>query len=288
MSYLRFNHVFFALMMLALVSGFILKPHVSDRARAQVQNIFAPVARPANKLGGWAHTKLVGDSLRDDGSPKHPRTSAELLIENQQLRIELANLRGRAERLLETQADRAKLGDVAGLCSPFSVIGGDSGPRDSLLLGGSSFDRLLLATPVLYTGGIAGRISRVGVGGAQVLLVTDRQSKLTAAFARFVKKPDGAPDFQRLAADAVLVEGAGGGALMVRNLAEAKIKEVGLRLDDWLVLSDRDWPLALDGYRIGRVVAIVPSRAPGFADLRIVPDQNLMALREVMVMNRSN
>jgi len=287
MSYLRFNHVFFALMGLALVSAFVLPVQAGDRVRAQVQNLFAPVSWPVNRLAGWVHSTVAGQPLRDDGSGKHPRSSAELLEENQRLRIEVASLSGQLQRIAVLESERARLGEVRAFCTPFSVIGADAGPRQSLLIAGSSLDGLRSEMPVVYTGGIVGRIVSVGVGGARVLLITDRQFKpITAAFARFSSGPDGSPQFQRLSAELVLVEGAGDGTMLIRNIPQKKIEEVGIRTDDWVVLSDRDWPIVLDGYRLGRVEKITPSKSPGFAEIRVVPDQSLMTLREVMVMNR--
>jgi hypothetical protein len=287
MSYLRFNQVFFALMAIAFLSAFVLPLRITERTKGQVQDIFAPVAWPASHLVGWTLDRIVPAQLRDDGSPKGPRPNLEVYAENERLRIQVANLTGQVQRLQEREAERATLGDVRDMCTRLSVFGTDSGPRQTLLLDASSFDGLREGMPVLYTGGIVGRISRVGVGGAQVLLLTDRQSTLTAVFARFVQQPNsGVPDFQRLAGDPVLVKGAGNGTMFIENVAKKTVDEVGIRLQDWLILSDRDWPLALDRYRIGFVADIVPSRSPGFVDIRVSPDQNLLKLRDVMVMNK--
>jgi cell shape-determining protein MreC len=285
MFHLRFNHVFFGLMGLSFLSAFIISPRVTDRPRAHIQNIFAPVAKPVNLIGGWVHSKISPPEIRDDGSPKAPRQGLEVFNENLRLRIQVANLTSVVAQLQEREADRAKLGDVRSVCTPFNVIGGDSAPRDSLMIGATSMDGVKENMPVLYTGGIAGRISRAGVGGSQVLLVTDPGSKLTATFARFVKKPDGTPDFQRLATDAVLIQGAGNGS-MVSRITEKLAKDIGVRLEDWVVLSDHDWPAILDGYRLGRVISVLPSKSPGFVEIRIVPDSNLTMVREVMVMNK--
>jgi hypothetical protein len=85
----------------------------------------------------------------------------------------------------------------------------------------------------------------------------------------------------------VLAEGTGDGAMIIRNVAVKQIEKIGVRPDDWVVLSDRtDWPMALDGYRVGLVRSIVPSRSPGFAEVRLLPVQSLVALREVMVMKK--
>jgi rod shape-determining protein MreC len=286
MSYIRFNHVFFTLMLLALLSAFVFSPKATDRVKGRVSNIFAPVAWPTNQVAGWTKQKLVGRPLRDDGSPRNPRNETQLLEENMQLRIAVANLKGQLERMAEDKAQRDSIGDAKRFCTPFSVMGPDSAGRDTLMLSGSSFDGLREGMPVLYAGGIAGRLTRVGLGEARVLLVTDKQSQLTASFARFVKRPDGSRDFAILSPEARLVYGSGSGEMVMPTVPIKTIEEIGVRLDDWLVLNDHEWPRPLAGYRIGCITAITPSRSPGFAEVRIRPDQKLTGLREVMVMNK--
>jgi hypothetical protein len=286
MSYLRFNHVFFSLMLLALLSAFVFSPTATDRVKGRVSNIFAPVAWPTNQLSGWAKQKLFGQHVRDDGSPHNPRTETELRVENSNLRIALMNLEGQIQRLAEDKAQRDAVGDAKRFCTPYSVMGGDAAGRDGLLLSGSSFDGLRVGMKVLYSGGIAGQLSRVGMGEARVMLVTDKQFSATAVFARVVKKPDGSLNFTILSPEARLLQGAGDGEMVMPNVPEKVIKELGVRLDDWVVLNDHDWDRVLAGYRLGYIVGIKPSKSPGYAEVRIRPDQKLTALRDVMVMNK--
>lgn len=272
-------------MLLGLFSAFVLSPTASRRVQASLQGVFAPVAWPVNRLAGWVHSLIAGRELRDDASPGRPRGSDELIAENHRLRVALANAQGQLQRLQELEADRARLGDVRKLCTPVSVIGVDSGPGDSLMLGASSLDNLRADQPVLCADGVVGRISRAGVGGAQALLVTDPQSKLEVTFARMVMDPDGQVSFHRLMKEAVLFQGTGRGSLTGR-ITEKIVQEIGLQLNDWAVLSDRDWPMSLEGYKVGRVVRIAPAHDPGFVEVEIRPDRDLMRLQEVMVMNK--
>src|SRR5450432_415192 len=216
MSYLRFNHVFISLMLLAFVSAFVIKQSATDRLRAQVQNIFAPVAWPVNGIAARIGARFGHNTIRDDGSPTVARTPTDLLIENQQLRVSLASLKVQLDRLQEHEHERANLGRPRDFCSAFNVVSGDSGPRDSIMLSATSLDGLQPGMAVISTGGLVGKISRAGVGGAQVLLITDPQSKFTAKFERFVKKPDGTPDPQPISADASLVHGVGNGMMVAR------------------------------------------------------------------------
>jgi cell shape-determining protein MreC len=292
MSYIRFNHVFFSLMLLALLSAFVFSPTATDRVKGRVTNVFSPVSYPSNQIAGWTKDKLFGKRLRDDGSPHNARNTQQLLEENMQLRIALGNLKGQLERMAENKAQRDSIGTANQFCTAFGVSGGDSGARETLMLAGSSFDGLREGDAVLYSGGssgsggIAGKLWRVGVGEARVLLVTDKQFSATATFARVVKKADNNHDFVILTPEPRLVYGAGNNEMVMPNVPVKVIEETGVRLDDWIVLKDHDWRDVLAGYRIGYITAITPSKSPGFAEIRIRPDQKLTALREVMVMNK--
>src|SRR5438552_5273035 len=142
MSFLKFNQVFTALMLLALLSAFFIPQNLSNTARAQVQNIFAPVARPARLVASAIHDRLAGERLVDLASPGRPRDLVELRSENDLLRQLNASLTLQLEKLKELNADRSQLGDVRVYCTPFQVFGGDAGVRQSLYLKASSFEGL--------------------------------------------------------------------------------------------------------------------------------------------------
>ena len=190
MSYLRFNHVFGFLMLLALVSAFLLPSRVSSAPRSMVQNLFAPVARPARAIALWAHDRISPPQVKDDASPEHPRNIAEVRKENDQLRQANAYLQAQLQELKEINADRARLGDLRALCTPFPVFAGDAGAgvRESLMLQASSFAGVREDQPVLCSAGLVGCIGRVGIGSAPVRLATDPAFKVSVRFGRF--KPD--------------------------------------------------------------------------------------------------
>ncbi|HEY7087330.1 MAG TPA: rod shape-determining protein MreC [Tepidisphaeraceae bacterium] len=286
MSYLRFNHVFFALMATALVSAFVFSTRATDRVKSQVANLFAPVAWPVNRVAGWARERMSHETPRDDGAPHGSRSNAEVVRENTELRIAYMNIKGQLQKMLEREAEKQLLGEISELCTRFTVTGADSAGRDSLLLSGSSVDGLREGMPVLYSRGIVGRIIRTGLGEARVLLITDPQSRMVVNFARFNRKPDGSIDSQILSAEGPLLEGAGNGELIIRNVSYKTVDEIKLRPDDWVVLNDRDWPPGLNYYRVGTVYSIENSKNPGFVIIRARPDSKLIELREVMVMNK--
>jgi cell shape-determining protein MreC len=148
---------------------------------------------------------------------------------------------------------------------------------DSLMITGTSFNNITVGMPVLYQGGIAGKISRVGAGGAQVMLVTDRRFAVEATF-----RTDRAD-----ITEPILIHGAGED-LMTARITQKMADQMAVKVDDWAILKDRDWDPALSGYHIGYVSKISPSRDPGFVEIQLRADQRLKHLSEVMVMNRKS
>jgi hypothetical protein len=287
MSRIRFNHVFIALVLGSAISAFVLPVRVTDRLRAPVQILFAPVSRPVHVAAAGVLDRISPERIVDEGTVGGVRREAEdVVTENQQLRLAVASLTGQLEELKRINADREALGDVRQLCMPVPVAGGDAGGRESLLLQRTG-SPLRAGMPVLYSGGIAGRLEHAGAGGGRVRLVTDRGFRMTGSFGRFITTGDGRVEFVRIATPQPLVEGIGNGQMRIRNLPLEQVRSASLAAGDWLVLSDPDWPANLDGYRIGRVEVITAaSDAPGFADVRLRPERELLRLREVMVMNR--
>src|SRR5947199_9993775 len=88
MSYLKFNHVFTGLMLLSILSAFVLNPDITNPARAQVQNLFAPVALPTRAVAGWVHDKIKGRAEVDyaTGSATNARPDDQIRRESTNLR----------------------------------------------------------------------------------------------------------------------------------------------------------------------------------------------------------
>src|SRR5438552_17159739 len=125
MSHIRFNHIFFSLMLLAALSA-TFSPRVSDRAQAHLQKLFHPVANPVYATAQWFYEKMAPKKPRDDASPDHPRDLKEVYQENADLRMQVQILRADIQRLQELNADRDKIGDLRRRCTPVQVVGGDS------------------------------------------------------------------------------------------------------------------------------------------------------------------
>jgi len=286
MSFLKFNHVFGALMLLSLASAFFIPQNISGRARAQVQNIFAPIARPVRLLAGAVHDKFAGEKSVDLASPDHPRDLEQVRRENDQLRQQNASLSRQLENLKELNADRSQLGELRKFCTPFEIFGGDAGQRQSLLLKASSFDGLKAEMPVICPAGLVGRLNIPGAGGASVRLVTDPASRFQAALARFVQNGD-RTEFQMLQVQPFVLQGAGRNRMRAGLVNMTELKKAGAREGDWVVLQDPDFPPLLSGARVGRVIQIAPQHeGPGYAEILVEPVVDLMKLNDVMVMNK--
>lgn len=297
MRSLRFNHIFTALLVLAGLCAFVLPVRVTNPVRTSLGILFWPVAKPSGAIASWAHGKLSPQRPIDDGAPNanHPRSSDQLVTENQELRVQIGNMSGRIAQLEQITRELESVGDVRKLCKRFGVIGGgaDAALREGLLITGKTFDGVKAGQPVLFTGvsggGIAGLIDRAQVGGSVVRLVTDERFSVRAGFARFTRNPNGTVEFVTIATHQVLARGDGKGAMWIHNLEWNLVKEVDLRVDDWVIINDPDWSPHLQRYRVGRITSIDQwTKGPGYAEIKVEPPQNLLLLRDVLVMTEGS
>lgn len=279
MPTIRFNHVFAALLAFSFVSAFLLRdtrPGV-DRLRGHVQGLFSWVAKPVHRVAGLAHDGLAAAPVVDKRSAEAVRR------ENDLLKIDLVNAQDQLRALRQLNAERDLVGSVRAMCVAVPVTGADTGHRESLSLQATG-EQVQPGMPVLYPGGLAGRVSRAGASGAQVQLLTDPQNTVQVGFGRFLRDGDRV-QFARLALAPRVATGVGDQTLQVTTIPMKEVTEAGLAIGDWVILSDEAWPMSLQGYRVGRVASVEPYRAL-FADVRIRPAANLLGLREVMVMTK--
>lgn len=292
MSYLRAQHVFYVLMGISAIVAFLVPEKYATRFLPQVQWVFAPVSRPLGAVAAVINTRVAPPMSNDH------RTDISVKLENEQLRAEVALLQTQLNEMNRREAELSKLGSARKYCSLFKVVGGDSGPRESLGLAASSFQGVRDGQYVLYPGGMVGQIQRAGAAGAQVHLVTDPGSKIQVRFGRFAVANNGRPTFVPLGLP-VVAEGIGNGLLAVRGISledigyDAKGKPVGKQAEtlhdgsDYAVVFDGDLPQVLQGEIVGRVVSIAPrADARLFAEIQIRPTESLTKLREVMVMTK--
>lgn len=287
---LRFNQFFVGLLILAFLGAFVLPQRPSDRAKGQIQNLFLPVAWPVRKIAAAIHGRVTSPQIIDEGSRGQARSYAEITEENHALRLIIESLHGQLEQMLARSAEREALGELGQFCRPFGVKGADPSPqRDALLLDGTSFAGIANDQPVLATGGdLIGRISQAGVGGAKVLLLTDKSVQFTGRFVRMAVTADKRVELKELITQPMLVRGAGKGKLIAPAVQRKLADPVKLAPGDLLEPSDSpgEWPTLLKGCRIAVVTEVKASRDPGFVDVYLAPPTNLTTLREVMVMTK--
>lgn len=246
-------------------------------ARSGARALFVPVSYPLNRLGAAIHGSWESHVAEED-----TRGREEIVIENDRLRVELANLTEQLNALKQLNADRALLGALRELCTPVAVVGGDSGSRDSLLLKPVLSIDNPANLPVLFAGGLVGRLDRFGT---QARLITDVGFTLTGSFSRLEQGENQRAQFVRIDTPPALVRGVGRGRMVIHNLDARVVSEAGLQKGDWVLLNDNDWPRNLQGLKVGQITEIVPwADAPQFSEIRIEPLTNFQTLREVMVL----
>ena len=279
MSHLRFQHVFLALMSLSVISAFAIPPRYAFHPGVSL--LFAPVSQPTRKLAAWAYRRLGGDR------PTDHRDADAIRTENEDLKNSLSRMSIEIQELERRAAEREKLGAIRDLCTFVSVVGADSGTRQSLSLRSSSLEGISSGQSVLYGGGVVGQVQSSGLGGAQIRLLTDPGFRVRGTFGVFRRRPDNLLEFAKLPAPAALVEGEGHDRMVVRGLSNDQVKEGKIAVGNWVVLADPDWPAVLQGQRLGIVTRIAPRpEATLFAEITVEPKDNLSRLREVMVLTK--
>ena len=291
MHSLRFNHVFFALLFFCALSAFIL-PRFVDPARAQIQNIYFPISRPTRLIAQWARGRFDRQRVVDQASPLSPRSDSDLRTENDELRQDIASLSSQLQKLQELESQRASLGTLGNLCTPFSATAGDSGTAESLVISGTTFSGLRSGMPVVYPEGLVGRLETPGLTGTRLRLITDRGFgdrgfSMTGLFKRWQKQSNGKLQLVTISNEQYLGRGAGKNSLIIDNLPITLGKQIAV--NDWFVLDDDSWPLPVQGQRIGRVMDPPTSSHayPGFDEVHLEPATTLMQLPQVMVVTKA-
>jgi len=272
------TQAFLLLMGLAFCSALVLPPRYADHLRKPVQGLFVPVSAPAKRLAEWARSHWANDAETD------PRKDDSIRAENVRLRNEVSWLTELNHRLAVRAGEKQSLGNLDKLCQRFSVGGADTGNRETLQLSGGVLANVREGQPVLYFGGIAGRVDASG----QVRLLTDPGFNVSGKFVRFVPQGDRQESlpFTDLQPS---VFGMGQGRMHIITISMQAAKAAQLAPGDWVVLADETWPPEVQGKRIGKVEAIAPRKdSPLFAEIKLVPEGGLIHLSEVFVLVGKN
>ncbi len=241
MSYLRFNHVFYLLMLLAALSAFFFPPRVSQTAQGQLQKLFHPISTPIYSLASWSYDKAVPKKVRDDTSPDHPREASDLIRENADLRSQIQYLNSELERLQELNADRERIGDLRNRCTPVQVTGGDAGLANSRSLDSGSSSGLNEGMAVICADGVIGRLMQVGRYSSRVKLITDKGNSVMVSFARVEKGDTGKSMMINVSFPDTIAVGQGDGTMLITNLKPWKDLQAAVKVDDWVILDDKEY-----------------------------------------------
>jgi len=275
---LPITQAFLILMGLAFCSAFVLPSRYTNPLRAPVQGLFIPVSAPAARLANWAHAHWANDAETD------PRKNDSIVAENVRLRNQVSWLIEQNRRLAVLAGEKKSLGDLNKLCQRFSVGGSDTGNRETLQLIDGILANVREGQPVLYFGGLAGRIDASG----QVRLLTDPGFNVSGKFVRFVQQGDRQELFPFTDLHPS-VFGMGQGRMRITMNSLAEVKNAQLAVGDWVVLSDDTWPAEVQGKRIGKVESIAPRKdSPLFAEIKLAPETALIHLSEVFVLVGKN
>jgi cell shape-determining protein MreC len=274
----KFKQVFFGLMMLSLLSAFALPRRATDLNGTSLQTLLIPISRPtyriANAIRGHFETQPIEDT----------RDTRDIQRENLALKQQIETMSNEIDHLQQRAGERASLGGFEAFCDRFEVTAADTGVHEAITITGSGISNLRTDQPVLSSGSVIaliGRISRAGEMAAQVRLVTDPGFTVTGHFVTY-SAASGATENKNLTA---IVTGRGKGSMVIDNLSMDDVRNTSLQPGDWVVLSDDAWPRDLQGVRIGQIASIEPLPSQTlFADIRLVPEQNLNNLNDVWVM----
>jgi len=281
----RLPGIFWVSFFLALGTALFVPIAFGDWVRGSLQFVLWPARLLHDATSRLDSTASNVGSITIDPSTPAGEQVRLLTDENARLSQQVAVLTTQLQAVTVrlSEQDRLAVEGEKGL-SMARVVGSDSGGRDVVSIvssAGSVGGGYEINQAAIYSGGVAGKISRVGVAGqAQLRLITDRDAKLTGIFGRFENA-----SFKRLSLEPIVVEGMGKNEMRVSLLKSPDVTASGLKLGDWVVLhEDPQWPAALQGRKVG-VVSYIGQRqdATGFAEVRVRPESNLLQLREVTV-----
>jgi cell shape-determining protein MreC len=277
MSNSRFNTLFGAMVMGALLCALLIPPGLTDRARQRADVVLTPVSKPARAIASM-FSRRWGAKPLPPGETTRP-TDQALALENSDLKQQVAFLSLQLQQLTLVEAERKRLGPLIQYFKPVGVIGGDATPgRESLSILPTSGGEFAPGSPVICPEGLVGRLT----DARRVRLVTDPGYKITGAFVRWadggVWKPIDAPKGA--------CTGIGNNTIRIDNLTMKEAE--ALKPTDWVTVADlTDYPELLQGRPFAQIKTIRPLAAkPLFAEIIAEPRVDLRKLREVMVMKK--
>ncbi len=246
--------------------------------RTSTRSLFAPVSWPARAFGlGLVKATAASDSGPLFSLDPNKLDKSVLLVQIQNLSAQLEDLKKLSHLYQQLGEPIRKISQVA------PVTSGPVDQRQTLTISTMGLESVRPSAAVFHPLGFVGQVDSVGVGSAQIVLMTDPASKFTGQFVRYQGNEKGGVDIIRLGVKPPLVEGAGD-RMIARAIPAGEVRNV-LKVGDIVELDDDRFPTpALKGVRMGVVTAIdLPPTDAGFAEIEMKPTVDLLTLREVLV-----
>jgi len=192
--------------------------------------------------------------------------------ENQQLRAEIAQLRGENNLLKEEGALAERLQAILEFKQsvPFSLVAASVVGRDpthwyqTILVNKGASDGVKVDMGVITPEGVVGKVIKTGPHHAQVLLMTDRSSAVAGIIQR--------------TRDEGIVQGIEGGALRLKYLPHFSEVMVG----DVIVTSGLEGSFA-KGLKIGEIEKVEKKEHELFLQVKVTPQIDFSKLEEVLI-----
>ncbi len=243
-------------------------PPLGRRAEAPFREIcnlaLTPASAPLGKLQAW---------LRHFFAPAPPEPDVidiqRLRQENEALKQEAAIRLGEIDRLQNMLIEAKVMKERFPILHTQDLLAANiTGHTGSVASGYCFLDKgahqgVEKMQPVLLQWALLGRVVSAGELNCTVHLLTDRNMKVEARVVRM--GPQGAMDI----ADSCLVHGNGNNSLRCDTI---EVHAIAPQKGDMLLLSDREWPVALRDAIIGKIQEVRSNEAqPLRFDLRIEP-----------------
>ena len=136
---------------------------------------------------------------------------------------------------------------------------------------------------MLCPDGIVGQLGKVGETASRVQFITDKGVSVIVSFARVVKDDAGKAQMVNASFPDSVAVGQGDGKMIVTN-KPWKDLEGAVKVNDWVMLDDKDRNWRDLVYRVGRVTAVQQQKNDAkFGEIHIESMVDPTRLKEVMV-----
>ena len=286
---MKYRNGLILILVLTAVSALVMPPGMADPVR-QVGVVFKPIAGVARYVAGSITDSFVAHRPSPSEEATARKSASDVAHEKYALENQVAVLMSENKTLLEQLKEfhYNRLDGSVGV----AVVGAALGSQQVLIVQKppEAVKPGMIAKYQMEPanlGRMAGKVEIVGIGEANVRLITDRKSRVRAKF--WGDKKD--VGFTELSQTPKVATGTGNGKLLIvikhdESTPQSK-KERPLAAGDWVRVSDSDLPSSAQDMKLGEIESILPDPdKPLFDNVLIKPDADLMKLNKVRLMVR--